>query len=65
MIADIFRSNNTTASDPRRGSHGNAKCFTDAAGSFASPSCVAGGENYSSCFTDAETEALRNKSMSQ
>lgn len=29
---------------------------------FALPSCVAGGKNYSPCFTDAETEVLRNKS---
>lgn len=30
---------------------------------FASPSWVAGGKNYSPCFTDAETEVLRNQSM--
>lgn len=32
---------------------------------FALPSCVAGGKNYSPCFTDAETEVVRNKSMQQ
>ena len=32
---------------------------------FALPSCVAGGKNYSPCFTDAETEVVRNTSTKQ
>lgn len=29
---------------------------------FAWPACVAGGTNYSPCFTDSETEAVRKES---
>lgn len=31
---------------------------------FVWPACVAGGTNYSPCFTDSETEAVRKESTS-
>lgn len=62
MIADTSSNNNLTSA-PRRGSNRNAKCFTDAGLLICITLLVAGCKNYSPCFTDAETETLRNKSM--